>query len=552
MKIKGIITCLACFSLLLAPAQQKLEKTSKSINVNKDVTIDLNTSHTNIIIDTWDKNKVDVEAYIESDELSRSELKEVLKNWDVDIEGGDNLVTIRTSGGYNFDFNFTFASEEANEALKELQLKLADMPMPVLPEMPEMPPMPEMNFDFNFPDMPELPELPELPEGVINVNFDTKAYEKEGEAYLEKWSKEYEEKYGKEMKDKMKAWAKEFSRIDFEGYSKDMEKWGEKFGNQFDEKFQKDMERWGKEYSKRFDEDWAKDMEEWGEKFGEQFGDEWAKEIEEWGEKFGEQFGEEYSKRMEQRAEELQERLQEREARMEERAKNREEQMAKRLEEREKRMEDRAKALQERLEEQEVRLNRDQKVKKTLKIRMPKDAKLKMDVRHGELKFSSVIHNIKANLSHSKLLAKGIDGRNTSINASYTDVEVNDWREGDLNLNYVTNAYLNAAADISLTSNSSNVNINSISNNAIIDGSFGDLYINNISSTFANVNVILENSDAIIVLPKTDYDLIFKGNRSKLNNKLTDKKVINNYPSGATSSKKTILVNAKFSNVVMQ
>ena len=262
------IAIIAFLSVLSIHAQQKLEKTSQTINTSKDVTIDLKTSYTNIEIDTWDSNKIEVQAYIESSELSKEELEKVLKDWDVSITGSGDRVSISTRGGSNYgDWNVSHITEEVMDALNDLKFEIADIPE--MPVMPEMPPMPEMNFNIEVPEMPELPELPELPEGVHSVNFDSKAYEKEGEAYLERWSQEYEDKYGKEYKDKMKAWAKEFSKIDFDSYSVKMEAWGEKFGKNFGDKFGKNMETWGKEFSKNFDEKWVKDMEKWGEEFGE-------------------------------------------------------------------------------------------------------------------------------------------------------------------------------------------------------------------------------------------------------------------------------------------
>jgi hypothetical protein len=81
--------------ILNVSAQQKLEKISQSVQANKDVVIDLNTSYTNIEIDTWNKDVVEVEAYIESSELTKEELQEALDNWDVQIEGsGQNIVEI--------------------------------------------------------------------------------------------------------------------------------------------------------------------------------------------------------------------------------------------------------------------------------------------------------------------------------------------------------------------------------------------------------------------------------------------------------------------------
>ena len=48
---------------------------SQTIKVDKEVTIDLNTSYCNIVFDTWNKNVVEIEAYIEGEKLSKEELE---------------------------------------------------------------------------------------------------------------------------------------------------------------------------------------------------------------------------------------------------------------------------------------------------------------------------------------------------------------------------------------------------------------------------------------------------------------------------------------------
>ncbi len=506
-------------------AQQKLEKVSKTVKVNKDVTLNLNTNYTNIEIDTWDKNEVQVEAYIESKKLSKQELQEILKSWDVDIEGSGSNVSITTSGGIgsNFDFDFDFSELEI---LKDLDFDFEGMPeMPEMNfEMPEMPEMPEMNFEMpEMPEMPELPELPELPEGVHNVHFDFEAYKKDGETYLEKWSKEYEDKYGAEYKDKMKAWAKEFSKTDFDAYSKEMEVWGEKFGKQFGEDYGKEMEEWGE----KFGEDYGKEMEAWGKKFEHKFDGKWAKDMEAWGDKFGKEWEEKMENEF---GEDWEEKIEERSHLIEERYENK------------------AKEIEKRFEKYE-----NGEIIKTIKIRMPKDAKLKVNVRHGELKFASVIYNLKADLSHSSLYAEHIDGSNTSINASYTPVLVNNWNAGELKLNYVDNAVIKKANHLMLTSNSSNIVVGELVGNAVINGSFGDLEINKISNSFNNLSLVLENSDAVVSLPKTDYNLQYKGNRTRFHHpNKTSKDNTSTFSTGNLSSNKTIVVNAKYSNITMQ
>ena len=134
---------------------------------------------------------------------------------------------------------------------------------------------------------------------------------------------------------------------------------------------------------------------------------------------------------------------------------------------------------------------------------------------------------------------------------SYSPVVINTWNLGTLNLNFVDKAQIKNANNLVLNSKSSNINIERLTDTGIIDGSFGDLTISNLTESFKNLNLVLENSDALVNLPKNiDYSMYFKGNRSKYNNKPTTQKTIRNYPEGQ-SSNRNIMVNAKFSNVII-
>jgi PHD/YefM family antitoxin component YafN of YafNO toxin-antitoxin module len=495
-------------SSLSATAQQKLQKFKKTVNANKEVIINLNTSHTNIEVDTWSKDQIEIEAYIEGEKMSKEELEKELKNWNITVNGSGDEVTIESKGtGNSWTNSYGDFDHESMDALRHLEFELADMP-----EMPEMPELPEMAHIPHMPEMPKMPELPELPNGIGAVNFDYDAYKKDGEKYLEKWSKEYEDDYGKEYKDKMKAWGREFGKTDFEAYSKRMEEWGEKFGKEFGDKF-------GKDYEKK--------MEAWGKNFESQWGPEFEQRMEAWGARF--------EKQMKDRTRAIRDR---KEA----------------MRDLQDHMEDRQEHLAERREEIARRIERkiDTKVKKTIKIKMPKKARLKMNVRHGELKFASVITNMRGDLSHSALTANSIDGRKTSINVSYSPVLISNWNMGELNLNFVDKAQIDTVNRLVLSSNSSNININSLAGNAVIDGSFGELTINTILPSFINLNIVLENSEAYVVLPKSDYNLQYKGSRSKLKHPKNKTTTTSTFSTGDLSSAKTIFINAKFSEVTMQ
>lgn len=467
-------------------AQQKLTKVSQSIKVDKDVTIDLNTSYCNIVFDTWNKGTVEIEAYIESEDLSEEELQEALKDWDVNIDGSQDMVSIKTKGHTStvWAYSNTGDSEAVQAVLKELKYELADLP--------------EMNFDFHFempdlpeiPELPEMPELPELPEGVHQFHFDYKAYKKDGEKYLEEYTKNFEKRFGKDYEKKMEAWAKKFE-----------DKWDS--------------------------EEYAKKMEAWGKRFAERM--------------------EGQSERMEARVERIAAHKAQTEAQVEAH-KERAEAHKKQAKER-KKLSDERRVLIERL----VNKKSNSKVKKTIKIKMPKGAKLKVNVRHGEIEFAANIENLEADLSHTKFTALSINGSKTSINASYSPVYVTHWNLGELNLKHVEKTELNNVKQLVLTSNSSNIEIQNLLGSAIIDGSIGDLKILKIDDTFTNLNVILQNSDAVITLPKVNHNLQYKGTRTRFKHpeKLTENN-ISSFTTNNTETNKTIVVNAKYSNVVMQ
>ena len=515
-KIRILVLCLIT---TMGYAQKKMSKTSQSIKVSKDVVVELNTSYVEIEIDTWNKDVVEVEAYIEGQKLSEDELKQALDVWNLNVIGSYDKVIISSEGGRSVGL---LNIGDYTTVLQNLEFNLADLPeMPTMPELPIMSGMPQL------PAMPIMPELPELPKGVTTIDFDYDRYQEEGETYLTEWSKKYEKKGGKEFQKRMEEWARKFA----------------------DSGYQEKMEKWGKEYGKRFDGKWAKDMEKWGEDLGEKFGEDWSKKMEDWGERF--------SKEMESKAKVIEYRAEAMEKRVEALAERKEERNDMLLEKREERrqaLEEREALLQNRKESRlssYLESNGNTKVRKVIKIKIPKKAKLKMNVRHGELKIVSALHNAKGDISHSFLVAEHINGSETSINVSYSPVVINTWDVGTLNLNFVDKAQIKTAKNLVLNSKSSNINIENLTDTGIIDGSFGDLTISNLPESFKNLNLVLENSDALINLPKNiDYTLYFKGNRSKYNNKVTTQKTIRNYPEGQ-SSNRNIMVNAKFSNVII-
>ena len=538
-----------CLVTTFGFAQTRLNKTSQTIDVSKDVVVDLNTNYVEIEVDTWSKDEVSVEAYLESETLSKEDLEKALEAWNLKVDGSSDYVKISSEGAHSLGL---FAEPSYDIVLKDLEFALADLPeMPEMPEMPEIPNMEAFPEMPEMPEMPEFPELPELPEGVSTIQFDYDRYQKLGEKYLEEWSKRYEKEGGKELQKRMEEWARKFADSD---YQKKMEAWGDEYAKRFEGQWAKDMEKWGEEFGEKY----AEDMEKWGEEFGKKFGKEWAAKMEAWGERFGRQMERQtqLNERMVERRARQTERQLKRKAELEKMSEKRRVELQKRRAELEKR---RAQMVEKRhkLKNREANFYRnsglgsDSKVKKVIKISIPKKAKLKLNVRHGELKLASVLHNAQGNIAHAFVVAEHIDGSDTSINVSYSPVIINTWGLGTLKLNFVDKAQIKSARNLVLNSKSSNVLIDTIADTAIIDGSFGDLTIGDLQESFKNLNLVLENTDALIDLPdQLGYNLYFKGDRSKFNNSPTSQKTIRKDGDGQSSSR-SIVVNAKFSNVIM-
>ena len=79
-------------------AQEEVSKLEESFNVEEDVFIDLNTKRTQVVFETWNRDEVEVEAKISSDELSEEELKNLAEIWQLEVMGNSNKISIVSNG----------------------------------------------------------------------------------------------------------------------------------------------------------------------------------------------------------------------------------------------------------------------------------------------------------------------------------------------------------------------------------------------------------------------------------------------------------------------
>lgn len=232
----NIMLVLLCCSAV-GMAQNKLQETHKT---NSDVSVVIDARHTNLIIEHWDRNEVQIEAYLEENGSEEGSRQDRLDNWKLETSGNSSEVRI-TSGGGKMNFNMDMTAMNAPMAkLPEMMKPLMNMVGPLLEGMANNP----------------LP--PEMFENMGDLDFDYEAYQADGDAYMKEWEKQIEKKFGEDFEVKMKKWSRNFehemNQEMKDSLEKSMAKWGEEFGAS--------MEEWGEEF--------GKSMESWGEQFGEE------------------------------------------------------------------------------------------------------------------------------------------------------------------------------------------------------------------------------------------------------------------------------------------
>jgi hypothetical protein len=284
--------------------------------------------------------------------------------------------------------------------------------------------------------------------------------------------------------------------FDYEAFKKD----GDKY-----------MIKWQKQFSKGIDKDYEKKMEEWGEEMEKK-----ALAMEKKREAMEKLRSERFEKMQEDRALQMEKREKEMEARSEA-------------------MEKRAAEMARKMEERNVLISRDTegsrpnifyfsddgahknyKVKKTIKIKMPKGLKIQMNVRHGEVKLAEITKNIHATLTYSRLLAATIDGDKTSIVASYSPVTVQRWNYGTLQVDYSDKVNLKEVGNLRLSATASDITIDRIVDKVYITNKFGPISINNVASGFTDLDITLQNAELHCKTPATAFTINVNGTASEL------------------------------------
>ena len=569
-----------CYAKLLAVlvfipqanAQTTNSKLNERFATNANVAILTESQYADIVFEDWNKNEVEVEAVIESEDLSKEEINQLLKGWQVNVQGNSKAVRIISSG----------APSTASIALGDTQVRgindlitasMQQMIQPVM-QQPNVSPILQQFASMQIPA--------EFYKGMNAVSFDYQAYKRDGAKYLEQYKRKIEQNLGEDFDVVMKKWEQNNKKRVAAGqglagssllgmpkspFGKDMNFDSAAFNRDKKAYVAAMNKKYGTNVSVSQVDQWRSAIEEWG--------DEFSADMKAWGERFGKQLGGStealgatFGRAIESDMAALGQNV-------------------------EKAMQswsnDFAKKLEQMAEAQGGSLKKTVttdangnvstqmtysysgapsgtaiavKPKGTFSrkiiVHMPKAAQLDLNVRHGNVKISEAT-NARVTLAHGDFMANTISGEKTLINVAYSPVDVTTWDYGTLRANYIKNCVIDKAKSINVDSRASSIVINELEDAAVITGSFGELSIPKLGKNFKTLNISVENSDVVLNLPETPFHFNFNGVRSRLNYpRKIEAKVMEGYNSsmvnGFYKSRNTdsiIAISSKYSDIVL-
>jgi len=452
-----IVTLTLMFLTVISVQAQKFDKTIKEkFKVNSDVEIVINTAYTDVDIETWNKNEVSIEAVIEVEGLPKEEAEKILAKWKFEALGNKNKVKI-VSLSNNFGFDF-----------QDIEVQGIDKP-----DLSGLAGLAGLAVLAELPEMPELPEIMEMPEIDFEVEFDYDAYKKDS-TYL----KGYKMRVAKQVKRfKESDWKRKYDSvrnsdeyklkiIEFKKATKEMAKEMKEFKES--KEFKRTMEE-----SKRVVEQVRKEMLNNKELMRDQM--KVAKEA------------------------------------------------SKKAIEMIKEMKDKVKFSGFQKNGENIYFyngdnkNSKVKIKKYLKIKVPKNATFDLNVRHGKVTIPESNKKMSANMSYGNFIGGVISGSSNELKFSNSPVEIEILNSSNITLKNVPNATFGIVENANLFANSSDVVIEKVGSNVSLSQKFGNLKVVEIDPNFQNLKLNLEYAKGIFPLDNLTTNYSIETVKSKIN-----------------------------------
>lgn len=145
MKYKSYKLYLTLLSLVFISklsAQKFDKKYQENFKTNKDVEVIIDATNTDINVTTWNKNEVQINAYIEVEGVSKEEAQKYFDNWEFEALSNKRKVNIQSLDNLKKGFknNFVFFDN------MDFDFEMPDIDFSSFETIV----LPEMNFDFDF------------------------------------------------------------------------------------------------------------------------------------------------------------------------------------------------------------------------------------------------------------------------------------------------------------------------------------------------------------------------------------------------------------------
>ena len=153
---KSVFTLFA-FGILGTSFGQKFDKKySENFKTNKDVEVVINASNTDINVTTWNKNEVQIDAFIEVEGVTKEEAEKYFKNWSFEALGNSKTVKVTSKGSNHFNFKNDFVFfDNMDFDIVIPEINLDDIKEITIPEL-------NFDFDFNFDELKILEDLEDI------------------------------------------------------------------------------------------------------------------------------------------------------------------------------------------------------------------------------------------------------------------------------------------------------------------------------------------------------------------------------------------------------
>lgn len=509
-KIFGLIVLLA-----VSVQAQKFDKTIKEkFKVNSDVEVVINAAHTDVDIETWNKNEVSIEAVMEIKGLPKAAAEKILEKWKFEALGNKSKVKITSlSTNFDFDFKFDFDFDFPDIEVHEIDI----------PDLSSLSVLSSLSGLSGLSVLAELPEMPEMPEIDFEVEFDYDAYKKDS-TYLK-------------------------------GYKMRVAKQLEKFNNS-DWKKKLDSVRNSDEYKlkiiefKEVSKEMAKEMKDFKKS------KEYKRAIEE-----SRRVADQVRKEMLENKELMRDQM-----KVAKEASRKAMEMIKKMKE-----EGKFDAMRKNGENIYFHYgdNKNSKVKirKYFKVKVPKNATFDLNVRHGKLNVPKSNKKISANISYGNFIGGEIVGDGNILEISNSPVIINTIKSGSITLKNVPNATFGTFENSNLFVNSSDVTIENLGSNVTLSQKFGKLEVKAIMPKFSKLDLILDYAKAILPFEKliSNFEIDTKISKINIHEKSSDLlknkffNILNKYESSfkgsifsSTKTSNRISLNANYSTLTIR